>query len=103
MHFLLGIVAMDIRRMASSLEYQASEHGSDCLFGSLPKAAQEEALRIIEYVESSGDTNKANLLTRMLDVSIDFRDAIGLTNMDIYPKQVDTVQRFYKFWKQRYA
>jgi hypothetical protein len=60
-------------------------------FSKLSPQAREIAHELMMVAD--GDLNR---LVRLLDADMDFRKAIGVTNMDVYPHQVDYVVRFYQ-------
>jgi hypothetical protein len=72
-----------------------NEVGVDIKFSDLPKLAQLEAHRIWE--EAQGSTYPLQILSRELDRSMEFREAIGVRDMDVLPQEVDSVVRHFKY------
>jgi len=78
-------------------KFEATEQGTDCAFYDLPEKAQEIALEWIDFAINEEVGVKANYLNRQLSRNDDFLRAIGSTDENIYPQEIDACQRFLKF------
>lgn len=76
-------------------QFNESEHGTDNSFFKLPQTAQGVALDVIQLCKH--DTNPERAIVRELDTSLAFREAIGVTDFDIYPQEVDVVVRYWRW------
>jgi hypothetical protein len=77
-------------------QFNESEHADNSFF-KLPQTAQGVALDVIHLCKH--DTNPERAIVRELDTSLAFREAIGVTDFDIYPQEVDVVVRY---WRARH-
>ena len=71
-----------------------NEDAVDLTFTDLPPQAQDEANKLFDLVKNLD--NPIQHFVRELDRSIVFRRAIGVTNDDILPHQVDCVIRHFR-------
>ncbi len=76
-------------------QFNESEHGTDNSFFKLPQTAQGVALDVIQLCKH--DTNPERAIVRELDISLAFRKAIGVTDMDVLPQEVDAVVRYWRW------
>jgi hypothetical protein len=81
------------------MNFEATELGTDMSFHDLPNYAQTVAMQIIE--DCKGCINPERCIVRELDCNAQFRDAIGVRNMDILPQQVDVVVRYWRWLNDR--
>ena len=63
-------------------------------FNELPVEAYRIAYEL--WTEIKNTTNPINALTRELDTSTCFREAIGVDESDSYPQEVDIVTRHFR-------
>ncbi len=73
--------------------FKYEDNGSDLQFNALNKQAQEIALKEFHRADN------LNHLVRLLDCDVEFREAIGCLDFDIYPKEIDGIARYYKAWR----
>jgi hypothetical protein len=76
-------------------QFNETEHGTDNSFFKLNKQAQAIALGVIDLCKNH--TNPERAIVRDLDTNLAFREAIGVTDFDTYPQEVDVVVRYWRF------
>jgi hypothetical protein len=78
------------------MTFEESEKAVDKPFFKLPQHAQGIALDIISLCKNS--TNPERCIVRELDSSHAFRDAIGVTDLNVLPQETDAVLRYYAWY-----
>jgi len=76
-------------------DFIESEKAVDKPFFKLPQHAQGVAMDIIHLCKNS--TNPERCIVRELDSSAAFRDAIGVTDMNVLPQHTDAVIRYWRW------
>ncbi len=75
------------------MTFEQSESAADTPFFKLPQLAQGAALDIIQLCKNT--VNPKSCIVREIDSSQAFRDAIGVTDMNVLPQHTDAVLRYY--------